>query len=372
MSSRRAFLLSKGSFQAAVPQNEVQRQCADVVSPRLILEHLNKCEAEPQPATGVRMVANCAKMLVACSSVNDMSTQTCRSSASQENPVSTDDDQNCSARFADVHQKFKELRLTMMADVELKLQEHTAHLRTLLVEEVALQITSRNARPGAADADNRTVAVTSATLRAVGQVTEDSCGDLVKLRSLCSPSRILQEDADILELHWEAPDPRAETRRRLSAIEQQLRSREREAKVSGVMGNVDRLHTTATMATNRKHVRECEVLMKEQSFPWQQKQDLGSMFLDPEQADAKVCSEETPAPLLFPHHPASRPHEATEHSPYISTPGSRSTKRRQACSQRFASPELADILERRRSISEGQIAQQAYGAFISPRSKKKS
>jgi len=367
-----------------MPQNEMQRHCADVVSPRLLLEHPSKSEVEPQPARGPWMVANCATAPIACRSVSDgstqtcrlsdMSTQTCRSSARQEDGISADEAQDYSARLLDVQQKFKELRLTMLADVELKLQEHTAYLRTLLVEEVALQI--RTTRPGTADADDGTAAVTGATSRAVGQVDdEDGFGELAKLSRPCSPSNTLQEDTDILEVHGQAPDPRAETQKRLSAIEKQLRSRERDAKVPGVMGSVDRLHSAAvvaTMATGFKHAKECEALTEKLTFSWQNKLHLGLTFLDPDEADAKLCSEEKRAPALSsPLPPSHRPHEATDHSPSLSTIGSRSARRRQTCTQRFASPELADILERRRSISEGQIAHQAYGAFMSARSKKK-
>lgn len=366
-----------------MPQNEMQRHCADVVSPRLLLEHPSKCEVEPQPARGPWMVANCATAPIACRSVSDgstqtcrlsdMSTQTCRSSARQEDGISADQDQDYSARLVDVQQKFKELRLTMLADVELKLQEHTAYLRTLLVEEVASQI--RTTRPGTADADDGTAAVTGAASRAVGQVDEDGFGELAKLSRPCSPSCILHEDTDILEVHREAPDPRAETQKRLSAIEQQLRSREREAKVLGAMGSVDRLHSAAvvaTMATGFKHATECEGLTEKHTCSWQNKLHLGLTFLDPDEADAKLCSEEKRAPALSsPPPPSHRPREATDRSPSFSTIGSRPARRRQTCTRRLASPELADILERRRSISEGQIAHQAYGAFMSARSKKK-
>jgi len=335
-----------------------------------------------------KIVAKDATAPVACCSVNNMRTQTCQYSEPQENGVLVDDDQDCLARLVDMKHKFQELQLKVMADVELKLQEHAAHLRMLLVEEVASQI--RNAaKPSAADAEDTAPPVTRATFCAVGQVHEEGCVELANLRGLGSPNyglsspshRGLREDAGVSELHREAPDPRAETRRRLSAIEQQLRSREREAMIPGVIGNVERLHSTAlvaTSATGRNHATEREVVTIDHPCPWQQKQDqsvyncLESTFLGTDKADAKGCSEETRAPSLSPAPPSNRPREAVEHSSYTSSSGSRSPKQRQTCTQRYASPELADILERRRFISEGQISQQAYGAFMSPRAKRKS
>jgi len=380
--------MTKGASQPTLLQNNVHRCCADMVSPKLMPDVSSKLESEPQPAMGARTVANDATVPLTCCSVNDMSTQTCQSSNPRQNRASTDEDQDCLARLVDVQQTFKELQLKVMADVETKLQEHAAHLRTLLVEEVNSQIMSRTARVAAADTDDSTAAVTCATSRAVGHVNEDG-GELTKLRGPSSPNHSLQQqDACVSELQWEAPDPRAETQRRLSAIEQQLRSREREAMIPGVMGSVDRLQSTvdvlqstasiATLAAGRKHVRDSEILMKDQPCQRQQKQHplsvhdrLGSTFLCNDEAEANGYSEETRSPSLSPPPPSNNPCEATERSPYTKSPGSRSNKQRQTCTQRNASPELADILERRRHISEGQIAQQAYGAFMSPRSKRK-
>lgn len=310
------------------------------------------------------MVAHGATMSVACCKVNDMNTQTCRSKTPRENRGATLEDQDCLASRQDFQQHFKQLQLQVMADVELKLQEHIAHLRKLLVEEVRLQIMSKTVRPGAANADDGIAPATAE----FGQADGDGCGGCVNSlrglcspnrslqKDLCSPSRSLQKDAGSFELK----DPRAETQRRLSAIEQQLRSRK---------DSVDQLHSpalVATVASNRRDARDSEVPTKDQ-WPWPQKQQLRSShdlsestFLGLNEADARVCSDETRAPSRSPL-PSHRTHEATEQSPYESSPGNSSTTLR---TKRHASPELTGHLERRRSMNEGQIAQQAYGAFM--------
>jgi len=329
------------------------------------------------------MVAKDAAMAVDDCSATDRSSKTCPSTNPQENRVSIDGNRDCLAKLEDVQNQLKELQLKVMADVESKLQEHAAYVRILLVEEVELQIMRASVKVGATNTSDTTAAFTRATLSAVGQAHENGCGELASLQGLGSPRRGqglpnrrgLQEVASVSETYKQVPEPRAETRRRLNAIEQHLRSREKEALMYGIIGSVDQL----AVAHRRRHVEDVEVLTIDQPCPWQQMQHLQSVhdgldssFLGPNETAADGCSEEARILSLSPPPPSNRPRAAVEHSSYTSSPGSSSPKHRQTCTQRHASPELDDILDRRRFISEGQIAQQAYGAFTYPRAKKNS
>jgi len=330
-------------------------------------------------------------------SSNEASTQTVLGAVTSL-PIleAVEEEEDGPARLADVQQRLQEMQNRIVADVEQKLQEHGARWRAELAVEVARQLAAHLSIPER-DETTRNSWSSASSLRHAEHLISGSYADSSQgsFKMLSEPAANSASRSDAAEqrqhgnvasgLHHQssagetlaesAEDalcPRTDLAMRFAAIERLLlRSKQQVgAAAAASMRDTGGAHDACGECDGDAPRQEPKTLTLDSDYP--AASSAASLAAAAEAAASTLqftpwgaTSSGKDAGHRYPVLRVQPPHEwggtSSEHPPqHLSNLASGAQLR----TQRAASPELSDILERRRSISEGRLPCQKV---LSPR-----